>query len=490
MSANIFHTTVADFVQMVFGSDQEDVQEDLPDAVCWSAGELGQALTQLAHRSSLPLTVENGPSIPSDDLLSASALLSKAALDRWVMVYADQMGLEAEPLQSTYADATAVLTYAAPALLQLPPAQRGGNPRFVAILRGGSRQLQLVARDGSVCFVRTAFLRDALWTDIIGQQRANIATMLQNAGIAMARQPQVQQAILREVLGAKARQNGWLLRVPPRVGLWQQAQQSGLVSVTMRLVGGYFAQLLLTIGAWWMIGESALVGHFDLGWLLGWAMLLLTTIPFQAWMSITQSELAIGIGTNFKQRLLYGVMQLDPEEIRHQGAGQFLGRVLAADTVEQLGLASGFVAVLAFFQLAAAAFILAMGIGGWFHALLLLLWVAISIGLSFFYLRRSHAWVDAYREMTNDLVERMVGHRTRLAQEGRDQWHLLEDQILNRYVQLQRTLDQVEGQLKAVVPRGWMVIGVGGVLYALLFAHPSPTQLAISFGGSSLPIRP
>lgn len=483
MSASLFYATIAERLQMAFGNEQETTEEDLPDAVCWSIAELDQALTHLIHKSSLPFAADDHTTIHRDRPLAPPTQPDKAALDRWIRLFVDQMGLEAEPLQSTYGDATAFLTHAAPALLQLPPAQRGGDAHFVALLRGGARRLQLIAKDGSVHFVRTALLHNALWADIIGQQRVTIGTMLQSVGIASTRRPQVQQAILQEVFGAKARQNGWLLRLPPRVNLWHQAQRAGLVGMAGRLVGAYFAQLLLTIGAWWMIGRSALAGHFELGWLLGWALLLLTTIPFQTWMSISQSELAIRIGAIFKQRLLFGVLQLNPEEIRHQGAGQFLGRVLASDTVEQLGLASGFVALLALFQLAAAMLILALGIGGWIHAGLLLLWSAFTIGLSIFYLQRSHAWVETYREMTNDLVERMVGHRTRLAQEPRAHWHTQEDQLLHRYAHLQRKRDQVEGQLKALIPRGWMVLGVAGLLHALVSAHPSPTQTAISLGG-------
>ncbi|MEZ4581243.1 MAG: hypothetical protein R3A10_06280 [Caldilineaceae bacterium] len=41
-------------------------------------------------------------------------------------------------------------------------------------------------------------------------------------------------------------------------------------------------QLALTIGAWWMIGRGALAGRFDWGLLAGWALLLLTVVPFRS----------------------------------------------------------------------------------------------------------------------------------------------------------------------------------------------------------------
>lgn len=455
----------------------------LSEAVCWPAVELGQALRFLAQEHDFPIATERAMLPQVDEDIGAHSTLSEAELDRWISLCAGNLGLETEPLQSTYREVDRFLLSAAPALLKLPPTEGNSELCFVALAKGGSRWLQLVGRDGSIQLVRRDLVRDMLWREVTGLQHQQLDQMLARAGVVEPRRPQVKRAVLQEMLGATVRQNGWLLRVPPSAHLWYQIRQAGLLGSAGRLVGGYFFQLMLTIGSWWMIGHSALAGHFNWGWVLGWALLLITVIPVQAWMNLTQSELAIGVGALFKQRLLFGVMQLNSEEIRHQGAGQFLGRVLASDTVEQLGLASGFVAILALFQLAAAVLILAAGIGGWFHAALLLFWVGITLVLSWFYLQRSQSWVGTYREMTNDLVERMVGHRTRLAQEERRRWHEMEDRLLDQYLRLQLRLDQVERQLKAIVPRGWMVVGVSGLLYALLFTQPTPTEIAISLGG-------
>ena len=38
--------------------------------------------------------------------------------------------------------------------------------------------------------------------------------------------------------------------------------------------------------------------------------------------------------------------------------------------------------------------------------------------------------------MTQDMAERMVGHRTRLAQEPPSRWHEGEDELLERYLVL------------------------------------------------------
>jgi len=409
--------------------------------------------------------------------------LDEETLDRWIDALALGLGLEIEPIQSTYSDADHLLLAASPSLLQLAGTSTEAPPRFIALLKGGKRRIHLIAQDGSVQQVRRELLQDALWAETSSGYTQSIQQMLNHAGVAKERHQPIQRAIFKEVLGSKVKRGSWLLRLPPSTHLWHQARQIGLLRTAFVLVGSHVIYLLLTLVAWWMIGQSALAGHFDWGWLSGWALLLITTMPFQAWSNLAQSRLAIGLGALFKQRLMHGVLQLDPEEVRHQGAGQFLGRVLASDTVEHLGLASGFVAILSLFQLGFAVAVLAAGIGGWLHAVLLLIWVGITIGLSWFYLHRSQRWIVAYREMTNDLVERMVGHRTRLAQEDRQSWHTEEDQALGLYFQLQKKVDGIENQLKAFIPRGWVLVGISGLVYTLLFTQPTPGKILVSLGG-------
>lgn len=464
------------------GSQQHQASE-LPAIVFWPAAELDQAVSHLVKRSGLPSATGAGDSLHSVSASPAPTALDAAGLDSWIGALASHWGLEAEPIQSTYRDAPQLLRAAGPALLQLSDPTGTGEPRFIALLQGGGRWVQLIATDGSLRRVRRSALQDALWAEATAPHAAGFQQMLARAGVASHRRSRVQRALLQEMLGSTVQRAGWLLRVPPGAPLWQQARHAGLAGTLGTLIGGYLAQLLLTVAAWWMIGRGALAGHFDWGWLLGWALLLVSVVPFQAWVELAQRRLAIGMGALFKQRLLAGVLQLHPEEIRHQGAGQFLGRVLASDTVEQLGLASGFVAVLALFQLAVAVAVLAAGAGGWLHAGLLLAWVAVTLGLSWLYWRRSRDWVRTYREMTNDLVERMTGHRTRLAQEARAQWHDDEDPILAHYLQIQQRLDAIESKLKALAPRGWMALGMGGLAHSFLFNAPTTTQVAISLGG-------
>ena len=88
--------------------------------------------------------------------------------------------------------------------------------------------------------------------------------------------------------------------------------------------------------------------------------------------------------------------------------------------------------------------------------------------------------------MTNDLVEQMVGHRTRLAQEAAEQWHQEEDQYLDDYLVETRRLDAMGLWLSNAIPQGWLLVGLAGLLPLLVINSPSVTALAITIGGLAL----
>jgi ATP-binding cassette subfamily B protein len=179
----------------------------------------------------------------------------------------------------------------------------------------------------------------------------------------------------------------------------------------------------------------------------------------------------------------------EPEEIRHQGAGQLLGRVLEAQARKALALSGGFLALVAALEIAIAAAVLHAGVGGGMHALLLLAWVAVTLLLGWRYYRQRRHWTAGRRTLTHDLVERLVGHRTRLVQEERQHWHDGEDQGLTRYLESSAAMDRIAAWLMAVVPRGWLCLGLLGLAPAFVTGRGSPAALAIGLGGMLLAYR-
>ncbi len=53
-------------------------------------------------------------------------------------------------------------------------------------------------------------------------------------------------------------------------------------------------------------------------------------------------------------------MQLDPEEVKHLGAGQMLGRVMESGAVESMAMGAGFSGLVALMELGLAGSVLVM----------------------------------------------------------------------------------------------------------------------------------
>ncbi len=109
--------------------------------------------------------------------------------------------------------------------------------------------------------------------------------------------------------------------------------------------------------------------------------------------------------------------------------------------------------------------------------------MSLTVWLVLSYYRRRREWTHARLELTSDLVERMVGHRTRLAQEDRDQWHTGEDERLSHYLDRASALDSRAVKLQATVPRGWLLVGLLGLAPAFIQGEHTVEALAIAVGG-------
>ncbi len=257
----------------------------------------------------------------------------------------------------------------------------------------------------------------------------------------------------------------------------------------LALAGAHAIQYILFIIAWWVIGANVLNSRTGPGWLWLWALLLLTLVPFRVLITWLQGRIAISTGARLKQRLFFGALRLEPDSIRHQGVGQLLGRVIETEAVESLALSGGFLGLVAVIELAISVFILAAGSGGALQSLLLIAWLAVTMAIASRYYRRNRIWTDVRLRMTHDLVESMVGHRTRLAQLPPDRWHQREDEALERYLKASKAMDNSTAALLAIVPRGWLVLGLLGLIPAFALRINSPAQIAIAVGGMLLAYR-
>ncbi len=393
---------------------------------------------------------------------------------------ARQIGLEALATEMSYADFERRLPTLGPVLLQVP-----GEDGFLAILANST----LLSPDQTKVKIDLAAVRSALCSEMEAPVSKQIQETLELAEVPLSRQARAREAILRERFSAAPIRGIWLLRLPPSANFWLQLRQARVPQRLLTLAGAHAIQYVLWILAWWMVGQNVFSGRGSQNWLVLWALLLLSLVPIRVLITWLQGKIAIGAGAKLKQRLFYGALRLEPDSIRHQGAGQLLGRVIESEAVEALALSGGFLGLVAIIELAIAIFVLGAGAGGVLHSVLLLAWLVITGMLAWRYFVRNRAWTDVRLAMTHDLVESMVGHRTRLAQLSPDRWHAGEDEALEQYRKVSRAVDRATTALIAIVPRGWLVIALLGLAPALIGGAHSTAKMAIAVGGMLLAYR-
>jgi ATP-binding cassette subfamily B protein len=467
-------------------SDKENTR-----VLFWSLSQLGSGLEALARRSKLEPSVVQVPH-PQISLVELDdPAASRDALNQWIESAANWLGVEAEPSAIPYEGLERLLEKAGPAVLQVP----GNGPlRFLFLLPRtifprGRGCIAVLAPDLSTVSLRIDAARALLCGTLEETVTPEVDRLLNDIGIPDVRRRAARAALLLERLRTKEVSACWLLRQSPGTGFWSQAKRLHLSRRLGALVVSFAAEYFLLILSWWLIGQAVLSGHLDHGWLYAWALILLTLVPFRLLSTWLQGVLAVHGGAIFRQRLLFGALRLRPEEIRHKGVGQFLGEVMESEALELLVLLVGFQGLTAAIELIAAEIVLSKGVGRGVELILLPLWLALALFLGMRYFRQRQGWTETRLSMTNDLTERMVGHRTRIAQESPQHWHDDEDETLARYLEMSEGMDGGAAQLTALVPRGWLLVAMLGLTSAFVASQGQNITLAISLGGILLAYR-
>jgi ATP-binding cassette subfamily B protein len=425
------------------------------------------------------LAVESGLSKRSVN--QADSIDLPAELSERIEIAAQRLELEAQPVEAPYSDLARQLRSLGPALVHLPAG-------ILAIVRGGRRSVRVVAPDRRVRRVPVPAIRDALCREMEASLISQVEGVLDRAVVPESQRPKAREAILRERYGAMPIRGIWLLRLPPGSDFWAQLQQARVPRRVASLAALHGIQYAMWLASWWLIGAAALNGRFEPAWLAAWALLLLTLVPLRVTITWLQGATAIASGALLKQRLFFGALHINPDSIRHQGVGQLLGRVIESEAVEAMALSGGFLGMVAVIELAFAGVVLGLGAGSLVQVIALLVWIAVTGVAGREYLQRYRAWTDARLTMTHDLVENMVGHRTRLAQQSPDSWHEDEDKALEEYLRQSQAVDRCSALLLAGIPRGWLVLGLLTLIPAVASGSSTP-RVAVAIGGVLLAWR-
>ena len=363
----------------------------------------------------------------------------------------------------------------------------GGAGALLGVVGADGAGIRVIGADGQVVVCDTAALGATLRAPVEAEARAGIEATVERAGIEGPRQAAVADALLRASLGAVRVAEGERLR-PARPSMWSALRDGGVTGRAAASVVGYLAQLTLVAGLWWVVGARAVAtdaggGGASFGVI---AAIIAALVGVRLASSWAAGRLAIDGGAILRQRLLQGLLALDTESTRAQGIGQLLGRVVETEALESLALGGGLMAAAGAFELVTGAVILALGIAAGWQLPLLAVWCVAAALLAAHVQRALARWSRERVSLTHDLVERMVGQRTLVAQQAPPLRHVEQEAALARYAGTGRALDRAATVLATAVPRGWLIAAVVALAPWLSVAGARPGAFATSLGGTLL----
>ncbi|MGH7294867.1 MAG: ATP-binding cassette domain-containing protein [Polyangiaceae bacterium] len=445
-----------------------------PSRLLWPVDRLPDALEQLALHAGYG--ARGGEWSRPDPAVEPSRV--------WMGALAGRLGVELEPIVPLYRELPLVVDRAAPAVLQV---RREGRPHYLVLLGTRRGKARLLAVDSSVQAESVARLLELVREEKQGTVGAEVDRLLTGIAAPERVRTRVRAKLLLQRLGQHPLRTSWIMR-PLRT-----ARAAALLGDTPRLVAGVLVNhvvlSLVLAGSFWMLGRAALQAQLDTGWFLGWVAVIASSIPLRLLEVWWQGLFSMRVGGLLKQQLLAGILKLTPDEIRLEGVGRHFGRVAESEVVELLALGGGLLAVLSLVDLVIAGVILVRGAGGWLQVGALVAWTLLALVLTARHYAAQRRWSVERIEITHDLLERMLGHRTRLAQLPLEQWHDGEDRRLSEYCETSRVMDVRTMQLSAILPGGWMVVALLTLLPAFAAGRAATSSLAISVGGMLLALR-
>lgn len=402
------------------------------------------------------------------------------AVDALVQQVAEHSEIRAQGVHMTWHELDEALPRCGPAILCL---RFQAETRYLAVLgASGKNHLHILAEDRTHRRVPTAKVAAQIFPHLEAEHADDVDQLLHNAGIPKRKQDRARRLILGDRIGARVHNTGWVLEMKPGKTIPTLLRHHRMTRTLRHILMGFVMQYGVGLLGWYLIGVGALSGRIDPGWIIPWAMLLLFQTLIQVRLGWMQGLLSINLGAVIRRKLLEHTFAVDHGRIRRQGMGQLLGRIFDTENIQTLALNGGFVSALAVVELILAGGVIAMGVGGPAQLVLFLIWLGVILLLGVRAYRKRLAWTHNRLDMTHHLIEHMVGHRTRLAQEPIPHRYRQEDPMLNSYLADARSLDGATLWLNGLALHGWVVLGFAG-LTPYLAAGAGGGALAVAIGG-------
>lgn len=440
----------------------------------WPEDRLADALMAIADHE-LPASRARTLSPTPPHLAQESAL----ELSRYVEDGGFHLGLAVVEAAACPAGLHSLLAEGGPVLLAVRTHVGRG---FAVLLALQGKQVEVLGPDGRRVRVDVHIVDEALAASDASEDEG-LLPFCQAAGLNDAERDRA-RAVLGPDAGGRAMLAWHLAPVTP--SLRRRLSEARLGRLVATTLASYLGAFVLLIVSWWLLGATAFSGHLQRGWLWAWILFQLTFVLSRDSGLWGAGRLAVHLGGLVRERMLEGILRLAPDQVRVKGVGRLLGIVLEADGLDALSRTGGPVVLADVFQFSAGAVVLALGAAPMFHLVLLVGWVVIAGEFIRRYARRLNEWADSRLACTDQLVESMVGQRTRAAQEDPDDRQLDDDRGLASYAERSQMLGDETARLAVLVPRGWLVLGIAGLAPAFALRGANNAGLAVSLGGVML----
>ena len=296
-------------------------------AVCWPSQRAPEGLELLARAARLPLPTDSPASEAEPRAQDVDASLEGGrrarARGRAVDAAFGEIGRAAcaRPGRQSFASA---------------------RTRLVMLVRRRGRRLTIVGPDHRVVAVRVETLRRALVDPEAAPLVADTERLVDEAGVRAANRSAVASALVEERLRARRLRGVWLLRIPSGGSFRAQLVAAGGRRQLVLLALAHAAPVRTLDRRVVAAGAGGAAGPARCGVARGVdARAFHAGAAAAVWRCGSRAGWRSSAGALLKQRLLAGAFRLEPEEIRREGAGQLLGRVIEAEAVESLALGGG-----------------------------------------------------------------------------------------------------------------------------------------------------
>ncbi len=445
--------------------------ERIPDQLFWPDTALAEAVAVLS-RSVGAIGVaptDFGPAPPLSDWLLH---------ERWLDSVAGALDVEVEAVAETAPQAERMLRHGSPLILRMPS---GGQGRLLLVIGSRRRRVAVLTLNGHRHWVEITKICAELFPDRTAALPSGFVDAMRQAGASSERIQRAARAVANEAQVGVA--YAWQVRTPVHRAFSSQLLAEGLPLWLAGYLLLQLAETLCWIASWWIIGAWALRGGDDPATLLPWAILLLCIVPLRMLSSAVSGHVARNFGVRIKQTLMIGALRISPDLLRVYGVGRLMGLVLESESLEIRAIKGALFVVQAVVELSVAVVILAYGVGGIGHPLSLLVWSGLTAVIAWRYLRTRITWAQSRLRLSEDLIEKMVGYRTRLAQQEGERLHEEEDARLAEYVEISTRLDRRAARLAILMTRGWLVIGILGLGPAVYAGRMDPGAIAVAVAG-------